>query len=167
MEKSGTRYPILKSPIIGHAGERQSPPQKLAYGAVTVIFWAFWIYLWVPLLALLAWLLGVQQAYKYMVVLGGYHEVIGLLAAYLLVILMLGGALLLWAGYNILRFSGVERRAPNPPVTAADIARIYNMDAAEIEGWQGARRLVVTHDEDGRIAAVDTQMHAGAVPVPG
>jgi len=159
MEKSGTRYPILKSPLVERSVLPQSGRQKFAYGAVTVVFWAFWVYLWVPLLALLAWSLGVQQAYKYMIELGGYIDLVRLLAFYLLVILLLGGALLLWAGYNIFRFTGVERRTAPPPVTTQQIAGMFNLEAGEIERWQRLPHLVVSHDELGAISGVN--LHLG------
>lgn len=165
MEKSGTRYPILNSPIVERSVAPQSRRQKLAYGAVTVAFWAFWVYLWVPLLALLAWSLGVQQAYKYMIEFGGHIDLVRLVAFYLLVIVLLGGTLLLWAGYNIVRFGGAERRTPVAPVTTDQVARMYNLDAAEIERWQGLRRIVVNHDEQGAISGVET--HPAAAPAPG
>src|SRR5664279_4021374 len=99
MDKSGPRHNALKSPLIERS-DLQSPRQRTLYGALTLAFWAFWVYLWVPVLAFLAWTLGVEQAYKYMVVLGGYHDVIHLLGIYSLIILLLGGALVLWAMYN-------------------------------------------------------------------
>src|SRR6185295_4483331 len=104
MDQSGPRHPsALKSPLIERP-DLQSPRQRTIYGALTLAFWAFWFYLWLPVLALLAWSLGVQQAFKYMVVLGGYRDVIHLLGIYAMIILLLGGGLVLWAIYNILRF---------------------------------------------------------------
>lgn len=155
MDESGTRHSILRTPIIGRAGQAQTRPQKVVYGAVTVAFWAFWIYLWVPLLALLAWSLGIQQAYRYMVELEGYIEFISLVGMYMVVILFLGGALLLWAWYNIARFSGVERRLPKAEVTVEEVASGFRLNAADVQRWQSARRLVVTHDENGAISHVD------------
>jgi biofilm PGA synthesis protein PgaD len=115
------------------------------------MFWALWLYLWLPLLALLAWALGLQQAYKYMVVLGGYQEVLRLLMLYALVILLLGGTLVFWAIYNIVRFHGVENRRVNLAITPAEIARDFDMEQAAVERWQSAHTLQVTHDENGRI----------------
>ena len=154
MDQPGPRHPALKSPIIERA-DLQSPRQRTVYGALTIAFWAFWLYLWLPLLALLAWALGVEQAYKYMVVLGGYHDVIRLLAIYGVIILLLGGALIAWAVYNIVRFRGVENRKASLAITPAEIARDYGMDASAVERWQGARQLLVVHDQDGRIARVE------------
>ena len=113
-----------------------------------------------PLLALLAWTLGIQQAYKYMIVLDGFRDVIRLLVIYGMVIGLLGGTLIAWAVYNILRFSGVERREPRPPITSAQIARDFGFDPIEVERWQQARTVQVTHDQDGRIVRVDIPVAA-------
>ena len=60
-----------------------------------------------------------------MVVLGGYHDVIRLLGIYSLMILLLGGGLVIWASYNIVRFGGVEKRTAALPVTPAEIGRDF------------------------------------------
>jgi len=52
MEKSGPRHTAMKSPIIERS-DLQSPRQRTLYGALTLAFWAFWFYLWLPVLALL------------------------------------------------------------------------------------------------------------------
>src|SRR3970040_769387 len=127
MDQSGPRHTALKSPLIERS-DLQAPQQRTLYGALTLAFWAFWFYLWLPFLALLASTLGVQQAYKYMVVLGGYQDVIRLLGIYSLVILLIGGTLVLWAVYNIIRFRDVERRTVALPVTPAEIGWDFGQD---------------------------------------
>ncbi|MDP2248746.1 MAG: poly-beta-1,6-N-acetyl-D-glucosamine biosynthesis protein PgaD, partial [Nitrosomonadales bacterium] len=121
----------------------QTPQQRTLYGALTLGFWALWFYLWLPLLALLAWSLGLQQAFKYMVVLEGYQEVIQLLGLYALIILFLGGGLIVWAVYNIIRFSGVERRTDALPVTPKEIGHHFDQDPKAVANWQNQRRLCV------------------------
>lgn len=150
----------MKMPIIEHPGLAHSPGQKIIDGVVTLAFWVFWFYLWLPLLALLAWTLGFQQAYQYMIVLDGLGEMIRLLTVYGMVIGLMGGTLIAWAVYNILRFGGVERRTPRPPVTAAEIARDYGFHPAVVQRWQKARILRVSHDRNGRIDTVE-------IPAPG
>lgn len=154
MDQSGPRHQRLKSPLIDRA-DLQSSGQRTLYGALTFGFWVFWFYLWLPLLALLAWSLGVQQAYKYMVVLGGYQAVLTLLGIYGLIVVLLGGTLVLWAVYNILRFGGVENRTAARPVTPADIGLAFGQDPDAVMRWQAEQRLLVTHDEEGRIARVE------------
>lgn len=164
MDKSGPRHTALKFPLIERS-DLQSPRQWRLYGALTLVFWAFWVYLWVPVLALLAWALGLEQAYKYMVVLGGYREVLELLGFYSLVILLLGGGLVLWAVYNIIRFRGVERRTTALPVTPAEIGQAFGQDPKAVAHWQGKQRLYVTHDQEGRIARVEILVDGAAVPI--
>ncbi len=153
----------MKSPLIERS-DLQSTRLRALYGALTLAFWAFWFYLWLPLLALLAWGLGIEQAYKYMVVLGGYREFIRLLGFYALVIGALSGSLTLWALYNIVRFRGVEQRVQARSVTPEHCARHFALDAQSIHAWQGAQRLYVTHDAAGRVVQV-VVLAAGA-PVP-
>lgn len=154
MDQSGSRHSALISPLIARP-DLQSPRQRTLYGMLTLAFWAFWLYLWLPVLALLAWALGLQQAYKYMVVLEGYHQVIQLLGIYSLVILLLGGALVVWASYNILRFRGVERRSAARPVTVEEIGRAFAHDPAALARWQSSQRLYIRHDDRGAITDVE------------
>jgi len=166
MDESGPRHTPLKSPLIERS-DLQSPRQRTLYGALTLAFWAFWFYLWLPVLALLAWTLGLQQAFKYMVVLGGYHEVIRLLGIYSLIISLLGGGLVLWAIYNIIRsrFRGGERRIANLPVTPTEIGRDFGEDPESVARWQSEQRLYVTHDQAGRIARVEILIDSESAPI--
>jgi biofilm PGA synthesis protein PgaD len=156
MDISRSRYPSLnlKQPIIERP-DLQTRGQRTVTGALTVAFWALWIYLWVPLLALLAWALGIQQAYKYMIALQGYHLLGHVLAIYAAVILVLGSILLAWAGYNIHRFGGrADKRSGRARVTEADIGRDLGQDERQIGHWQRARLLLVRYDDAGRLADV-------------
>jgi biofilm PGA synthesis protein PgaD len=164
MEQSGPRHTALKSPLIERS-DLQTPRQRTLYGALTLVFWAFWFYLWLPVLALLAWALGVEQAYKYMIVLGGYRDVLDLLGFYSLIVLLLGGGLVVWALYNIIRFRGVERRVVALPVTPAEIGRDFGQNPALVARWQSEQRLYVMHDENGRIARVEALIEGAAVPI--
>ena len=163
MGQPGPRHQGLKSPLIERP-DLQSPRQRTLYGALTLAFWLFWIYLWVPVLALFAWLLGLQQAYEYMIVLGGYQEVIRVLWLYGGVILLLGGGLLIWALYNILRFGGVEKRTAALPITTQEAGRHFGQDPEAVTRWQGGQRLYVSHDPEGRIAGVEILENDAPVP---
>ena len=54
-----------------------------------------------------------------------------------------------------MRFTGVERRVANPPITAVEIARDFGMDPLAVRAWQVAQSMRATHDEHGRIARVE------------
>src|SRR5271157_5746235 len=91
--------------------ELQTARQRLLFGSMTLFFWVVWIYLWLPILALIGWSLGFTIAYRQMVILNGYVGLLHLMKYYLAVIFFLGTSLLGWAYYNFLRFRGVNRRA--------------------------------------------------------
>lgn len=162
MDKSGSRHTALTSPLIERA-DLQSFRQRMLYGALSLVFWVFWFYLWVPVLALLAWTLGVQQAYKYMVELQGYRDLSRLFVVYGAVILVLCGGLVMWATYNILRFRGVERRTSGAELTPTIIGKAFAIAPQSIERWQGEQRLSVIHDAGGQIARVDALGIHGAL----
>lgn len=162
MDQSGPRHKILKPPLIVRP-DLQSPQQRGLYGVLTLAFWVFWFYLWLPVLALLAWALGVQQAYKYMVVLGGYVEVIRVVGIYTLIIFGLGGGLLLWANYNILRYGEVERRKAVVPITPEQISHYFGQDLESVLRWRTEQRLRVSHDLGGRVVNVEVLGDSTAV----
>jgi biofilm PGA synthesis protein PgaD len=154
MDKSGSQHLALRYPIIDRP-DLQTARQQMVYGALTFAFWVFWIYLWLPLLALAAWLFGIAEAYQYMVVLGGYHALIDLLGFYSIVIALLGGSLVVWASYNIFRFRGRPRRGGAKSVPVETIAESLGTDAASVRRWHEAQRMYVFHDENGHVARVE------------
>lgn len=163
MDQSGPRHPPLKSPIINRA-DLQTLQHRTVSGVVTFVFWVIWAYLWLPLLALIAWAVGLEQAYKYMIVLGGYEEVLHLLGIYTLVIGLMSGSLVAWATYNILRYGKLANRSSSPPPPLEQVARYFRQGPIAVGAWREAQRLYVIHDERGDIERV--QMLAAGQPVP-
>lgn len=125
--------------------------QRVLYGSLTALFWAAWVYLWMPALAFAGWILGVRIGYHEMVLRNGFSGVIGLAKLYGLIIALLGGALLAWAYYNYFRFRGIERRKAFPRVTLANLSERYGIDTQKLETWSRAKRLVVHHNDHGRV----------------
>jgi biofilm PGA synthesis protein PgaD len=125
--------------------------QRMLYGSLTALFWAAWVYLWMPALAFAGWILGVRIGYDEMVIRNGFSGVIGLAKLYSLIIALLGGALLAWAYYNYFRFRGIERRKAAPRVTLTNLSDRYGIDTRKLEKWSRAKRLVVHHNDHGRV----------------
>ena len=124
---------------------------RVLFGSLTAVFWVAWVYLWMPVLALAGWTLGVRVGYDEMVVRGGFAGVVGLVKVYTLIIALLGGALLAWAYYNYFRFRGIERRRAFPRVTFANLSERYGIAPQMVEKWSHAKRLVVHHNDHGRV----------------
>jgi biofilm PGA synthesis protein PgaD len=144
----------MKPPIIDRP-DLQSPAQRTMTGVLTLVFWSIWAYLCLPLLSLLAWAVGFHQAYFYMVVRGGHEQLLHVLLLCLAGIGLLGGALVLWASYNIVRYGKLPARAGRPPVPHEQIARYFRQGPVAVSQWQATQRLYVHHDEKGDIAKVE------------
>ena len=133
----------------------QTSRQRLIFGSMTFIFWALWIYLWLPLVALIGWMLGFRIAYYEMIVKFGYVSLQHLLVFYLSIILFLGASLLVWAYYNYFRFRNKARRMQVAEVSVAALSERYHTAPETLALWAQARRLTLHHDAEGRVIGAD------------
>ena len=125
--------------------------QRVVFGSMTALFWALWIYLWLPVLAFIGWMLGLKIAYDEMVARSGYVDLVHQLGLYSFIIFCLGASLLIWAYYNYFRFHGTDRRKRRPQATLDELNKRYGIAPEELERWILARRLLVHHNAEGRI----------------
>jgi biofilm PGA synthesis protein PgaD len=126
---------------------RQQPRlQRTAWGFVTIAFWAFYFYLWAPLVTAVSWLLGGEMAF---VQLYEYKQSVDpFIVIALPVMLVCCSALLIaWAEYNRLRFAGKDRRNPRVEVSLEEIA--HNLGASPVLAAQLTHGKAVTlHMDD-------------------
>src|SRR5690625_5279565 len=113
------------------------PGQKATALGVTLLFWGMLLYLWQPLISLVAWGFNIRLFHSHMIILGGYQALVDQLLPYALVIACLGTALLLWARLQQWRFSGEGRRRASPEVKPAAMAEHF--------GDRKSRRLSSSH----------------------
>jgi biofilm PGA synthesis protein PgaD len=142
-------------PLIFERPELQAPQQRVVYGVLTLAFWVLWLYLWLPVVSLVAWLLGGLTFYHEMLERSGYQAVTELLAWYGAIVGALGGGLVLWASYNWFRFRSGDRRRPLPALTTRDMAIYFRVGEADLAQWQVSKRAVVHRDDHGEITAVE------------
>lgn len=129
-------------------------PHRLGWAFFTALFWVLWIYLWLPLVTIIAWTAGFYAYGDYYINAKMQHEFTALrhiLSAYLIVIIVMGSSLLLWARIEFMRFSKVNRRTKPVPVTVEELAFYASVAPAEVAGWQDTRRVVMHHDEHGHV----------------
>lgn len=94
---------------------------RTLWGAVTLLCWAAYFFLWLPLVTLLLWLLGVRQSYIELYL--RKNEIDPFLLTFLPILALIAGlSLILWAEYNRARFSGDDRREPMDSVSHNKIA---------------------------------------------
>jgi biofilm PGA synthesis protein PgaD len=150
-------------PLIIERPERQSSRQRWLYGVMTLGFWLIYIYLWLPLITLAGWTFGVWRGYDILVLAEGFRAFRTLLVWYGLGIGVFTGSLVLWAGYNIVRFRGVDRRQPALPLELGEQAAYYGVPAGALAAWRQERILVVCHVGHGRLSVVTPQPAPDAV----
>lgn len=126
------------------------PGEKLTALGVTLLFWGALLYLWQPLLSLLAWGLNIHLFYNHMIVMGGYQAFLNLLLFYSIVIGTLGGGLILWARINQWRFRGKNRRRGAFFTDEAQLCQEFAVDRAELANLRSARKLTIKLTPEGR-----------------
>ncbi len=152
---------MSKRPLIIENPELQTPQQRYVFAAITFLFWILWFYLWIPIISLLAWLFGAERFYKAMIVHSGLDTLLELLGLYSVVILIMGAVLAGWAWYNQIRFRSREKRRASPVVAAEEMRTFFLLEPAQFDLARDARRLVIEHDEHGRVKDIRAAAPAG------
>jgi biofilm PGA synthesis protein PgaD len=142
---------IIDRPELVKTGERMS-----AWG-ITLFFWGVLLYLWQPALSLFAWAFNIKLFYQHMVVLGGFESFLTLLKIYAIVIACLGGALLLWAKINELRFRGKVRRAQVSEINTHQLAEYFVVSEPSLAVWQSDKVLYVHMRNDGQVTEINNK----------
>lgn len=164
MEKPGSR--TAARPLIIDRPDLQSTPQRVVSTGLTAFFWAVWVYLWLPVFALLGWAFGASRFYEEMVVEHGGAALLDALGWYALVIALLAGSLVLWASYNFIRFRDNERRSTRCATTLDEVAAHAGLEPDTLRRWQQARVLRLRHDDSGRIESVEIVRLPHVEPLP-
>lgn len=144
----------------------QTLRQRFGYSFLTVLFWMFWFYLWLPLISIVAWLVGIEIFYQEMIVAGGHRAFFELVGFYSQVVLSITVVFLGWAGYNLFRFRGKKRRKGSKVIEMTEIAGRFSVDAGQLMTWRRAKRLVIHHDAHGTITRVDQEQVQVSPPLP-
>jgi len=122
--------------------------QLAAEFTVTTLFWLVWLYLIMPLVSLLLWMLGVELFVDVMIIRGGYQALVEELVHYSLVILCLLAGTLIWVNWNLRHYGLHNKRIRQPqPVSIAELAAYSGLSRTEITGMQMARQQLITFDD--------------------
>lgn len=130
------------------------PGQKFTAWGITLVFWAALLYLWQPLISLLAWGLNIRLFYNHMILLGGYQTFLQLLTEYLQVIALLGGSLIIWARINQWRFRGNERRRHLGHTDALALQQEFSVTADTLDQAKNSRIVKISINPDGKVAGI-------------
>ena len=146
-----------QSMLIIDRPELVKPEERYTAWGITLFFWGVLLYLWQPALSLVAWAFNIKLFYQHMVVLGGMESFLSLLELYALVIAILGGALLIWAKINELRFRGKVRRAQVSEIHTQQLVESFAIPALDLPRLQAEKVLYVSMKSDGQIIDINNK----------
>ncbi len=145
--------PWDRSGLIIERPELQPRVQRAIYRTVTAVAWVVWAYLWLPLVTLVAWYFGVRSFVREIVV-PDQMTMLFTAVAYMTVIIVLGGSLLVWSQYNLRRFGGTERRQAPEPLGRRELVDWFGISEETFEAMRSAGSVVVDHGEEGNVVGV-------------
>lgn len=123
---------------------------------VTLIFWGFWFYLWLPLISLIAWLLGFRLLYIHMVELGGFDGFLEQLDTFTLGIALVSGTLACWSLYNLKRYGKYKRRNKILVTDLGKLTEEFSITTQDLQHIQQAKRITFSFDEQQEISGIET-----------
>lgn len=125
--------------------------QRLTFGALTALIWAGWIYLWLPLLTTLLWILGVRFSFMQLFMRGSGFDGknIGIVA------LACFCAVVCWSSLNYLRFRRKTRRKGAPVISRQEVGYSFGIESSDaLSMLLSLRQIEFQFDPEGRIIAV-------------
>ncbi|MEZ5551068.1 MAG: poly-beta-1,6-N-acetyl-D-glucosamine biosynthesis protein PgaD [Pseudomonadales bacterium] len=122
---------------------------------LTLALWALYAYLWLPLISLFAWLLGLQFAYTLVERAGGPASLVNLLYWFGLFVLLISLCIVGWSRFQLRRFGERERRLAVPTVTFEQEAAYWDIDRTTLTRLRERQQNSVTFDSDGRLQLLE------------
>ena len=121
---------------------------------VTGVMWVVYMYLWVPLISLAAWLLGFEFGYDAMVRAGGAAGLQEVLWWYGLVIALIFVALTSWSASNRRRFRHRNRRRASGVIGDEQLRESFGVSTADLERLRYGRVVEVAFGEHAELAQI-------------
>jgi len=110
----------------------------------TTLMWALWIYLFMPLISLVLWIVGLPYIYQKLFQEEVLHQLLDLLSRMGWVVLIAFLLLRGWGVYNYLIFGKHNRRKRSAVVTAEELGRHFNVTAEDVHILQQSKEIVWT-----------------------
>ncbi len=142
--------------LIINRPDLKSKPLLFGEGVLTLLFWGFWFYLWLPLISVVAWLLGFKILYSHIMALGGLNEFLVQLNIFSIGIFAASGILALWSFYNLKRYGAYNRRNKIYYTDLHGLASHLSLTAQELQKIQHEKILHFSFNEKGDISAIGT-----------
>ena len=136
------------------APELMTRREQLRDTFVTGLMWALYAYLWLPLISLLAWILGFEFAYDVMIRAGGAAQLGTVLYWYGIAITGIFVIFGVWSLSNRLRFAGHDRRGHLARVTDESFIAFFGISPDDLALLRSGRSLTLELDAVGAIQEI-------------
>ena len=144
----------MKNSLIIERPELQSNAQRYGWSSITFIFWLIYIYLWLPLITLVAWWLGAKLFDLHIIQLHGYTGLVDKLGLYAAIIFIISAVLIGWAKIEHLRFKDKPRRKGSSAVTVREVAKKYNLQESQLIQLRLEKSVVIHFSDEGAISRI-------------
>jgi biofilm PGA synthesis protein PgaD len=148
------------SELVIHRPDLQTLRQRYGYGMATLVVWAVYIYLWMPLVTLGAWGLEFGFIHRQLTTLQNIDGLYRLLIGYGVVVLAIGVVLISWARFNLEKFRGLDRRRAPLPVTTREVANAFHISPSVLSFWYLTKSITMHHSANGQVLAPPDTDHA-------
>ena len=142
----------LQSRLIDNS-DKLPTAHHVLWGGVTGVFWLLYLYLWLPLITLAMWLLGVNNTLVELYIPEGRVDAY-LLVALPLIALVCAVVLSTWAEYNRQRFKGTDRRKAVESVDIEMLALGLGASSAVAAAMRAGKHMTLTMSDEAIPTAV-------------
>jgi poly-beta-1,6-N-acetyl-D-glucosamine biosynthesis protein PgaD len=128
--------------------------RKTAEWSFTSVIWGLWLYLLLPLVNIILWLLGIHYFFVEVIEKAGYLILLDLLKNTGLSILVVFGIIRIWGYYNYLRFRKKERRKTVSITPTHQISAFFQMPYDQVLSLQSEKEVICDLGDDGKTLTV-------------
>jgi biofilm PGA synthesis protein PgaD len=142
---------LPETPIISHP-EGMSLKQHITSGTIASVAWAIWLFLWLPVLTGIFWLIGLHVTYKSIILAPNKSSLLLILVLVLVCNIVVSA----WSSYNYVRFFKKSRRRVANAVTHEEVGRFFGVtDAATLKLLANERRLNLYFNDAGGLVRAE------------
>jgi len=128
--------------------------QKIRDTLLMTVLWALYGYLWLPLISLFAWLLGIDFAVEAIETTGGLEHLLDLLLWLGIVIIVMASVIISWSVSQLLPFKHKNRRSKIRNLKSDSEMSRWQLDEEIFRRIREGHRLSVNLDESGAITSI-------------
>jgi poly-beta-1,6-N-acetyl-D-glucosamine biosynthesis protein PgaD len=151
--------------LLSRQWSRRRPLPTGILSVLTLVFWAVWLYLVLPLVSLVLWFFGVRF-FAREIAAGGSEGLRSSLLAYSSVLAALIAVLALWIAWNVARYGGGHdrRTVKSTAVSDPEVQAAFHLDDSLLAALRGERMVRVDLDGEGCVVMLGATPTGREIP---